>query len=178
VQPESDFPLLIPRYHLEGYRVADCVIIEPAEKPRNTVERSPIYRHDHISGPDRAVGKSPDAFEASSRRGRSKRDREYRHSVFAEALHQHAVRILICFDTECRPLVLPVGNQLRHYAIHRIYGHREADSRGCSGRTEDRRVDANQTTRAVQQWAARVSGVDGGVGLNEMFDEATVSGWK
>ena len=42
------------------------------------------------------------------------------------------------------------GDQLRHHAIHGIHGHRKAHAGGSSRRTEDRRVDADQSSCAVE----------------------------
>ena len=54
-----------------------------------------------------------------------------------------------------------------HHRLHHIGRDRKADADGAAGAREDGRVDADELALHVHQCAARVAGVDGGVGLDE-----------
>ncbi len=61
-------------------------------------------------------------------------------------------------------------DDLLHDLARQADGDREPDAHGAAAAREDRGVDADQVARAVYQRAARVAGVDGGIGLNEVFE--------
>ena len=54
--------------------------------------------------------------------------------------------------------------------VDRVDGHREADAGVRARRAVDRRVDADEAARAVEQRAARVARVDRRVGLDHVGD--------
>src|SRR5699024_8291573 len=53
---------------------------------------------------------------------------------------------------------------------HQVAGNREANADIATGARQDGGVDADQFAVQIDQRAARVAGVDGGVGLNEVFE--------
>src|SRR5947209_6626110 len=67
-----------------------------------------------------------------------------------------------------------IGND----AINDIDGDSEADARAGTRRREDRRVDADQPSRRIQQRAARIAGIDRGVGLDHVGDLTAAAGWQ
>jgi hypothetical protein len=71
------------------------------------------------------------------------------------------------FDSQPRPNYLSTANQLRHDPINRVEWNGKADTSRSSRRAINLRVDANQTSRAVEQRTAGVSRIDRCVGLND-----------
>ena len=71
---------------------------------------------------------------------------------------------------------LPRRDQLRDDLLHRVGRHREADAdvAGRAVRRRDLRVDADHLRLVVEQRAARVAGVDGRVGLDDVVDREAV----
>src|SRR6516162_5449093 len=63
-----------------------------------------------------------------------------------------------------------VRDQLRHEPVDLVHGNGEADTSRRAGRTDDRRVDADEPAGAVEQRAARVSRVDRSTGLDDAAD--------
>ena len=59
-------------------------------------------------------------------------------------------------------------HQLRQNVLGDVDRNGEADA---LGRHDDRRVDADHLAAAVDQRAAAVAGVEGGVGLNDVVDQ-------
>jgi hypothetical protein len=66
----------------------------------------------------------------------------------------------------------PELDQLRHHPAHRIDGDGESDARVGARRRVDGGVHADQPSRAIEKRPARVAGVDGGVGLDHVFDRS------
>ena len=64
----------------------------------------------------------------------------------------------------------PLGLQRRDDGLHEVARYREADAFGSAALRQDHGVDADQPAGGVDQRAARIAGVDGGVGLNEVVD--------
>src|SRR5262249_44684539 len=63
---------------------------------------------------------------------------------------------------------LPVLSELVDHAPGERRGDGEADADRAAAGREDRRVDADYLAREIEQRAARVAAVDGGVGLQEL----------
>lgn len=77
-----------------------------------------------------------------------------------------------------RTAYLPVPDDGLNDGPERVNGDGKADAcRGPRGRV-DGRVHANQTTRTVQQRAARVARVNGRVRLDHVADGAACARWK
>src|SRR2546425_1256189 len=64
----------------------------------------------------------------------------------------------------------PSRDELRHEPRDRVDRNREADPGRRPARAEDRGADADEPAAGVEQRAARVSGIDGGVGLDDVAD--------
>src|SRR5438094_472227 len=64
----------------------------------------------------------------------------------------------------------PSRDELRHEPRDRVDRNREADAGRRPARAEDRGADADEPAAGVEQRAARVSGIDGGVGLDDVAD--------
>src|SRR3954447_18004878 len=78
-------------------------------------------------------------------------------------------------DAEPRASDVPVGLQLRDDRLDRVDRHREADARvGVRAVGGDLRVDPDHAAGGVEQRAARVAGVDRGVGLDRARDGEAV----
>src|SRR5690606_24306841 len=60
-------------------------------------------------------------------------------------------------------------DQLVHDLPDHVDGNSEADADVAAGRTDDGGVDADQVAVQIHQRPARITGVDGSVGLNEVF---------
>ena len=67
------------------------------------------------------------------------------------------------------PVDLAVLNQFSADPFGEIDGNGEADALIAAGTAGNRRVDADDLAVEVHQRAAAVAGIDGGVGLNEVF---------
>jgi len=68
LQSDCDLPLPIAAHDPETDGLADRVIIEPAQKPRDTVNGTAVNGEDDVARRDCAVGESADALQP--RRGR------------------------------------------------------------------------------------------------------------
>src|SRR5690606_9757639 len=60
-------------------------------------------------------------------------------------------------------------DELIHHLARHVGRNGEADADVAAGRSEDGGVDADQLPAEVDQRAARVAGVDGGIGLDEVL---------
>ena len=66
-----------------------------------------------------------------------------------------------------------IGENVAQQRLRSADRHGKADADVRAG-SEDRRVDADHIAAAVEQWSAAVAGIDGGVGLNHVFEQAFV----
>src|SRR5438105_463506 len=69
-----------------------------------------------------------------------------------------------------------VLDEIGNDAIDDVDGDSEADASAGTRRREDRRVDADQPSRRIQQRPARIAGIDRGIGLDHVRDLATAAG--
>ena len=92
-------------------------------------------------------------------------------SLSAEALGELGRQRL---DGHAEPAArhLALGRQLRVDPLGHVDGDGEADADIAAGAREDRAVDADDLARHVDERAARVARVDGGVGLEEVVEGA------
>jgi hypothetical protein len=70
----------------------------------------------------------------------------------------------------------PLREQLGDDAVDGVDGDGEADAGADAAGGIDRGVDADESSRAVEQRAAGVAGIDRGVGLDDVFDRASGDG--
>ncbi|OIQ66910.1 hypothetical protein GALL_515190 [mine drainage metagenome] len=61
------------------------------------------------------------------------------------------------------------GDELLHHIARRGHGHGEADAQRSSAARKDGGIDADQVAPRIDQRAAGVAGVDGRIGLDEIF---------
>ena len=71
-------------------------------------------------------------------------------------------------DADAEPAAAKLAElaQLIDHAGNRLRGHREADADRAAGRRNDQRVDADHVAIKIEQRAAGIAAVDGGVGLD------------
>ena len=81
-------------------------------------------------------------------------------------------------DAEVRSQHAALRDELRDDAVDGVDGDGEPDARGDTAGADDRGVDADESPGTVEEWAAGVSGIDGGVGLDEVFDVSAIGGGK
>ena len=93
------------------------------------------------------------------------------HPVHIEGFRQRR-RDVLHRDTEIAPDHPAVFDQVRHHLAGDGRGRGEADALPAAGGGKDRRVDANQVTARIDQRATGVTAVNGGVGLNEVFERS------
>ena len=70
------------------------------------------------------------------------------------------------------------ANKLRHHAVHDIDRDRESDARVRSGWRDDCGIDANNPATGIQQGPSRIAGIYGRIGLDDVRDFLTGTGWK
>src|SRR5439155_25562430 len=76
-------------------------------------------------------------------------------------------------DTDARAAHVPERDQLSHDELHRVDGYGEADPlRG----ENHRRVDADDLPPRIEQRATRVAGIERGVRLDDVVDQAARDG--
>ena len=110
-------------------------------------------------------------LQPSLRRRRLWLDTGYQHPVVpihAKGLG-HFRRQGLPRDTKAATADLAIFHQLRHQLADHIGGNSEADADIATGRGQNSGIDPNQLTTQVDQRAAGIAGVDGGVGLDEIF---------
>ena len=69
-----------------------------------------------------------------------------------------------------------IGDQVVGDTFCSIDRDGESDARGGSRRSIDRGIDANDFAVRVDQRAAGIAAVDGGIGLNGFIDEGSLAG--
>src|SRR5207247_2295190 len=71
---------------------------------------------------------------------------------------------------------VPCRDQVRSDSSYRVGGNREADADapGVRPRRENRRIDADDLALAVEKGTARVSWIDRGGRLNDVFNDSVV----
>src|ERR1700737_356279 len=72
-------------------------------------------------------------------------------------------------DTEVGANYVPIANQHRDDPLGRVARHREADA---LRHRDDRGVDANHLASGIDEWSARVAGVQRGIRLDDVLDGA------
>src|SRR5262249_2483570 len=87
---------------------------------------------------------------------------------------QRSAELVIDRDADAWPAIASESDDLRNDSVDGIDRHREADARARSRWTVDRGVDADETPRAIEQWAPRVPEIDRGVGLDYVVKLAPV----
>src|SRR5262249_49863405 len=75
-------------------------------------------------------------------------------------------------DSQSRADDFPILDQLRHDTVDGIHGYGKSDSRKGSARTDDLRVDPNQSASTIKQRSAGIAWVNGRIGLNHTFDRS------
>jgi len=79
-------------------------------------------------------------------------------------------------DTEDRSTDPAVRDEFGHDPVDRIHRNGKTDTRVPSRRTDDGRVDPDESPGAVEQRTTRVARVDGGIGLDDIADGHSVDG--
>src|SRR5262249_58363982 len=87
-----------------------------------------------------------------------------------EPARDHGAQAVVHADAQARALDAAVGQELRHDAVDRVHRDGEADAGAGAGRAVDRGVHAHEPAAAVEERAAGVAGVDGGVRLYRVVD--------
>ena len=82
-------------------------------------------------------------------------------------VRRHLARHGLELAAEPRPLDLAAGDGVVGEQAHEVRGDGEADADRAARLREDHRVDAGEPAVHVDQRAAGVAGIDGGVGLQE-----------
>ena len=67
---------------------------------------------------------------------------------------------------------------LIHHAAHQVHRNREADAVGAEVLRQHRRVDADQLALGVDERAAGIAEIDGGIGLNEILEIRDAAGGR
>ena len=60
------------------------------------------------------------------------------------------------------------ANELRYHAVDDVDWNREADAGIRAGRRDDSAIDPDYSAAGIEQWTARVAGIDRGIGLNDV----------
>ena len=98
-----------------------------------------------------------------------------RRALQAERLRR-APRVMSATSTPNQPRVTaPVSMICSITRLREAHRDREADALVAAGAREDQRVDADQVAAGVDQRAARVAGIDRGVGLDEVAERVAPS---
>ena len=82
----------------------------------------------------------------------------------------------VATDTEERLMNAAIGDEIVRDAFRGVDGNGEADTRGRASGCVDGRVDADDFAARIDEWAAGISAIDGGVGLNGLIDESSLTG--
>src|SRR5438045_7346950 len=69
-----------------------------------------------------------------------------------------------------------VGDEIVRDALRGVDGNGEADTRGRTSGCVDGRVDPDDFAVGIDERAAGISAIDGGVGLNGLIDESSLTG--
>jgi len=69
-----------------------------------------------------------------------------------------------------------VGDEIVRDALRGVDGNGEADAGGRSGRRVDGGVDPDDFAVGIDERAAGISAIDGGVSLNGLIDESSLTG--
>ncbi len=103
--------------------------------------------------------------------GAARVDADDDNALHAELAGDHGVDSLVGYrDADDGPTDFAVGDELRDDAIDGVDGDGEGDAGGLIGAACDSGVHADEPAGGVEKRSARVAGVDGGVGLNNVFD--------
>jgi len=69
-----------------------------------------------------------------------------------------------------------VGDEIVRDTLGGVDGDGETDARGCAGGRVDSGVDADDFAVGIDERASGISAIDGGVGLNGLIDESSLTG--
>src|SRR5262249_44970427 len=72
------------------------------------------------------------------------------------------------------PADSPVGDQLGNDGLGRVHRDCEPDADVAAAGGKDLAIDTNQFALRVQEWASRVSRIDGRIRLDDVVDELSV----
>src|SRR5947207_11229274 len=82
----------------------------------------------------------------------------------------------VATDAEERLMNAAVGDEIVRDPLRGVDGNGEADASGCSSGRVDSGVDADDFAARIDERAAGISAIDGGVGLNGLNDESSLTG--
>src|SRR5690606_15107733 len=159
------------------YGIADVEVVQTARETRDAVDGRSVDGEDDVAGDDAPVIAHARALQSCRCCSRTARDLENHHAFDTHAARDQLIKPVIHLDAQRRSDVASRRNQLRDDAVDRVDGDGEADAGPCAGRAVDRRVDADQSPRAVEQRTTRVALVDRGIRLDQMRDQvASIAG--
>src|SRR5688572_29820836 len=166
---DGDLDALLAAPHSHRDPIAKLARVEDVDERRHVLDRLPVDHLDDIAEPDAAGPRLLRCAQTRAFCRRARRDAKQNHTFFAaEKLAAHVVS---GFDGERRPNVLAVSDDPRHDAIDRVHGDGEPDAGVRARRAVDHGVDTDEATRTVDQRAARVAGIDRGIGLDDVLDD-------
>ena len=145
-----------PQFHF----IADVQHADGISQLAGTLHGDAIERCNDVAG-----------FDAGAIRGRSLHDAGHQGAGrLGETEFLGDVRVdAIKLNAEDAAFHLTVFNELVHDAADHIDRDRKADTDVAAGARQDCRIDADQFAAQIHQGAAGVSGVDRGVGLDEIL---------
>jgi hypothetical protein len=145
-----------------------AVLGEQAQQVVDAAHRQLAEGHHQIAFAQAgAVGRTP-AFD--------RHDEDCRFGGQAEVAH-HALQEGngLAGDTDIAPTYAAVANQARGNELGGVDGDGKADALGG---LNNGRVDADDLATRVQQRPTRIAGVQGSVGLDDVFDQPSGARWK
>src|SRR5262249_33161056 len=144
-------------YHHDFDVLADRRVGNDARQIAHFLDIAAVELDDHVAGLDAAGLRRALVVDAGDERAV--------RLLHAETLGDLIVDLL---DAPPEPAApgLAVFAQLLDHRQRRLGRHREADADRSARRRDDRGVDADDFAVEIEQRAARVAAVDGGVGLN------------
>ena len=162
--------MLVSAPDRHGHGFADLEIVETRQVAANIVDRFAVESGDDVAGNHPSVAGQLSALQAGGFGGRSRTDLEDINSFCSERADQTLIESVVDVNTEYRSDVLALSDQLRHYAGDRVYWHGEADAGRGAAWAVDGGIDADQAACGIQQRSTGLAGVDGRVGLDQVFN--------
>ena len=154
--------------------IAHPVLVQALAQLPGGGDRLAVDRLDDVAGDHLAARPHTRGADAGLLRRRAGRHLQHHHPGHLELAGDGAADVLVRDHAEPRPHIAPARDQLRHHPVDGVHRHREADTRIGAGGAVDGGVDADQAAGRVEQGAARVAGVDRGIGLDQVADQIAV----
>ena len=156
------------------HRIPRLVVIHGGVQFAGVVNRLAVHGGDDVAEIDFAIDHLRSANPGVGR-GRIRlhaHDQQTRH---AKSIRNFPPMSVVENQAKVRTDDFAVYDQFRHDSIDRVDRNGESDPGVRSRRAVDGGVHANQSAGAIQQRAAGIAGIDGGVDLNDVVDRHVVA---